>query len=279
MSIYAVGDIQGCYDELRRLLDLVKFAPDTDQLWCVGDMVNRGPQSLETLRFLRSLGPAFTGVLGNHDLHFLAVACGAYTSGKLQSLRPLLDAPDCQELFEWVRQLPLAHYERVNTVAGKKKILMVHAGIAPGWKFRQAVKLAGEVEAALHSNKYKEFLASMYGNKPDRWDPTLEGHLRLRVITNVLTRIRFCTPAGTMDFDIKTEAASAPPGHVPWFELQKPRDNKLLLFGHWAMLDGQTHRDDILGLDTGCVWGRAMTLLRLDTLERFQVSCTKVHAI
>jgi bis(5'-nucleosyl)-tetraphosphatase (symmetrical) len=279
MAIYAVGDIQGCHDELRRLLDLVKFSPDRDRLWCVGDMVNRGPQSLEALRFLRSLGSAYTGVLGNHDLHFLALSCGAFTEGKTRSLRALLDAPDCQELFEWVRSLPLAHREKVDTDTGLTTFLMVHAGIAPGWKFKQAVKLASEVEAALRGPDYKQFLTDMYGNKPDQWSDDLTGSKRLRVITNVLTRIRFCTPEGRMDFAVKTEAETAPPGHVPWFTLQEPRAHKVLLFGHWAMLDGKTNRSDIIGLDTGCVWGRAMTLLRLDTGERHQVSCSHVEAL
>jgi bis(5'-nucleosyl)-tetraphosphatase (symmetrical) len=279
MAIYAVGDIQGCHDELRRLLDLVRFSPDHDRLWCVGDMVNRGPQSLDTLRFLRSLGAAFTGVLGNHDLHFLALACGAFTEGKTRSLRALLDAPDCHELFEWVRQLPLAYREKVETSNGLTTFLMVHAGIAPGWKFKQTIKLSAEVEGALQGPGYRQFLTDMYGNKPDQWSNDLEGSKRLRVITNVLTRIRFCTPDGRMDFTVKSEAAAAPPGHVPWFTLQHLRANKVLLFGHWAMLDGKTGRQDIIGLDTGCVWGRAMTLLRLDTGEQHQVSCSHVKAI
>ncbi len=279
MAIYAVGDIQGCHDELRRLLDLVQFSPGQDRLWCVGDMVNRGPRSLETLRFLRGLGSSYTGVLGNHDLHFLALACGAFTEGKTRSLRTLLDAPDCGELFEWVRNLPLAHREKVATHTGNTTFLMVHAGIAPGWKFKQTVALAAEVEAALQGPDYKQFLTDMYGNKPDRWDDDLDGSKRLRVITNVLTRIRFCTPEGRMDFTVKTEADTAPTGHVPWFTLQQPREHKVLLFGHWAMLDGKTNRSDILGLDTGCVWGRAMTLLRLDTGERHQVSCSNVEAL
>lgn len=279
MTIYAVGDIQGCHDELRRLLDLVHFDPRHDRLWCVGDLVNRGPDSLQTLRFLRSLGNACTAVLGNHDLHFLAVASGAFTEGKVRSLRALLDAADCQELFDWTRQLPLAHREDVATREGNISFLMVHAGIAPGWKFKQTVRLAGEVESALRGPDYRHFLASMYGNKPDQWDPALTGEKRLRVITNVLTRIRFCTPDGHLDFSAKGETGSAPPGHVPWFTLQRPRRHKRLLFGHWAMLDGHTGRDDIIGLDTGCAWGRAMTLLRLDTGERHQVSCAHIHAV
>jgi bis(5'-nucleosyl)-tetraphosphatase (symmetrical) len=278
MAIYAVGDLQGCLDELRRLLDLVHFDPARDRLWCVGDMVNRGSQSLETLRFLRSLGDAFTGVLGNHDLHFLALACGAFTEGNSRFLRQLLDAPDCTELFQWVRSLPLAHREKVDTCNGMTTFLMIHAGIAPGWKFKQTIKLAAEVESALKGPGYKDFLRSMYGNKPDQWQEDLTGNKRLRVITNVLTRIRFCTPEGKMDFAVKSEAETAPTGYVPWFTLQPPRKHKVLLFGHWAMLNGRTNRHDILGLDTGCVWGRAMTLLRLDTGELHQVSCSNLKA-
>lgn len=279
MTIYAVGDIQGCYDELRHLLDQVAFAPETDRLWCVGDMINRGPQSLDTLRFLRSLGSAYTGVLGNHDLHFLAIACGARQEGKIESMRSLLAAGDCQELFEWVRQLPLAHSEKVTTTQGECKFLMVHAGIAPGWKFKQTIRLAREVESVLQSANYKEFLTEMYGNKPDSWDDSLQGNKRLRVITNILTRIRFCTEQGQLDFTAKSEISNAPAGYAPWFEFQKQHSNKKLLFGHWAMLDGHTGRDDIQGLDTGCVWGRAMTLLQLDTSDRFQVSCAHVQPI
>lgn len=279
MASYAVGDIQGCYDELRQLLDLVQFDPAQDLLWCVGDMVNRGPRSLDTLRFLRSLGPAFTGVLGNHDLHFLAIACGAQTQGKLRTLRALLDAPDCGELFEWVRQLPLAHRETLATREGDTDFLMVHAGIAPGWDFARCMALAAEVAAALRSASCKAFLSAMYGNQPDHWDERLAGAERLRVITNVLTRLRFCTPDGHMDFDVKTEADTAPPGHVPWFTLQPQRPGQRLLFGHWAMLNGRTLRDDIIGLDTGCVWGRAMTLLRLDTGERQQLSCAHLASL
>lgn len=279
MTTYAVGDIQGCHDELRRLLDLVKFSPDTDRLWCVGDMVNRGPESLASLRFLRSLGPAFTGVLGNHDLHFLALASGAWTQGKRESLEALLRAPDCAELAEWVRCLPMTHLEKVPTAQGETKFLMVHAGIAPGWKFKQALRLGREVEHALQSTHYKEFLAAMYGNKPDRWDEAAQGYERLRMITNILTRIRFCTPEGKLDFAVKTEAADAPPGYRPWFEFQPARSGKQLLFGHWAMLNGATGRDDIIGLDTGCVWGRSMTLLALETGRRYQVSCGHLAAV
>lgn len=278
MSTYVVGDIQGCYDELQRLLEQVRFSPGSDRLWSVGDMVNRGPRSLETLRLLRSLGTAFTGVLGNHDLHFLAVAKRAYTQGKIKTLRPLLDAPDCGELAEWVRQLPLAHYEQMQCGEQQKTVLMVHAGIAPDWLFKQTVMFADEVASALRGPDHFDFLRDMYGTQPDTWRPGLQGMARLRLLTNVLTRIRFCTAAGTLDFGTKGSASSAPAGYRPWFHFQKQRSNKLLLFGHWAMLNGHTGRSDIQGLDTGCVWGRALTLLRLEDGQRFQLSCAHLNS-
>ena len=273
MATYAVGDIQGCYEPLCRLLDKVGFDQACDRLWCVGDLVNRGPQSLETLRFLRSLGSSFTTVLGNHDLHFLATACGAYREGKIRTLLPLLNAPDCGELFEWVRQQPLAWRESMIMPAGETKILMVHAGIAPGWKFRKTMARAAEVEMVLRSADYKPFLAAMYGNKPDTWDKSLAGMERLRVITNILTRMRFCTARGRMNFSVKTGAATAPSGFRPWFEFQRLKPGRMILFGHWATLNGDTGRQDIQALDTGCVWGRCLTLLRLEDNTRISIDC------
>jgi len=273
MATYAVGDIQGCYEQMRRLLDKAAFDPAQDRLWSVGDMVNRGPGSLQTLRFLKNLGPAFTTVLGNHDLHFLAVASGAKRDGKVQTLQPLLSAPDCTELFEWVRHQPLVHRERLDTTAGPRKFLMVHAGIAPGWKFRQAQALGREVEQALQGKDYQLYLTQMYGDQPDCWQDNLTGAARLRVITNILTRLRFCTPEGRLDMNAKGEEASAPPGYRPWFEFQQLKPDRVLVFGHWAMLDGNTGRANIIGLDTGCVWGRCLTLLRLEDGTRFSVDC------
>lgn len=273
MAIYVVGDIQGCYDPLRHLLDKAGFDPSRDRLWCVGDFINRGPKSLETLRFLKSLGETFTGVLGNHDLHFLAAWCGAYKEGKFQSLQALLKAPDCEELAEWLRGLPLAHRASVASTAGTTDVLMVHAGIAPGWSFAQAVARAGEIEAALRQPDYRAFLKAMYGDEPDTFTDALRGMDRLRVITNVLTRLRFCTPDGKLDMKNKDEADTAAPGYRPWFEFQSLQPAQIILFGHWAMLDGRTGRSNIIGLDTGCVWGRALTLLRLDDGRKFSVSC------
>lgn len=276
MAIYVAGDIQGCYDQLRRLLDKAAFDPSRDQLWSVGDLVNRGPKSLDTLRFLKALGPAFSGLLGNHDLHFLATACGAYTEGKIKTLRPLLDASDCNALFEWVRQMPLARRATVATNQGPVDFLMVHAGLAPGWSFTDTMTYAAEVERVLRAPQYREFLRMMYGDKPDTWNPALSGMERLRVITNVLTRIRFCTPEGRMDMKVKSDVDSAPPGYQPWFEFHTPKPGTRLLFGHWATIDGFTGKADVIGLDTGCVWGRCMTMLRLDDGERLSVSCSDV---
>jgi bis(5'-nucleosyl)-tetraphosphatase (symmetrical) len=277
MATYVVGDIQGCFEPLQRLLANVAFSPSRDQLWSVGDMVNRGPQSLETLLFLEQLGAAFTGVLGNHDLHFLALASKVNALGKAKSLRPLLDSPACSRLFEWVRQLPLAHRQRVQTDQGPRQVLMVHAGIAPDWSFSSAVEFAAEVSAALRESSYVELLRGMYGDEPHRWDPALQGIERLRVITNVLTRLRFCTTTGDMNMTDKGEADTAPPGYRPWFDYHYPAGDELLLFGHWATLEGLTNRSNILGLDTGCVWGRCMTLLHLEKLERVTVSCQEMN--
>jgi bis(5'-nucleosyl)-tetraphosphatase (symmetrical) len=273
VSIYVVGDIQGCYDPLRRLLDKLNFDPTRDRLWCVGDMVNRGPQSLETLRFLKSLDSAFTGVLGNHDLHFLALASGAFTSSKKNTLHALLNAPDCEELCDWVRQLPLAYREETLALGARKKVLIVHAGIAPGWNFRDALTVAREVEAHLRAPDYKDYLIGMYGDQPDAWSDSLRGMARLRVITNSLTRIRFCTPDGHLDFKSKEGLDTAPPGMQPWYELVSIKPNRLLLFGHWAALDGKTGIANVQGLDTGCVWGRCLTALKLDSGERIAVDC------
>ena len=277
MTIYVVGDIQGCYDPLRRLLDLIQFDPAQDRLWSVGDLVNRGPQSLETLRFLKSLDTSFTGVLGNHDLHMLAVASGAFTSSKKNTLQDILDAPDRLEICDWVRQLPLAYREETLALGSLKKVLLVHAGLAPGWTFRDALIASREVEEHLRRSNYKDYLAGMYGDDPDRWDESLQGVARLRVITNILTRIRFVTPDGHLDFKSKEGLETAPAGMQPWYELVNIKPNRLLLFGHWAALDGHTGISNIQGLDTGCVWGRTLTAMRLDTGERFSAGCGEIR--
>lgn len=273
MAVFAVGDIQGCHDCLRALLDKAGFDPAADRLWSVGDLVNRGPRSLATLRFLKSLGERFTMVLGNHDLHLLALASGACPEGNRKTLQAVLDAPDCGELCEWLRAQPLLHHERLATAAGIEAFVMMHAGLAPTWTLDQARSRAREVEEALRGPRWLDFLHGMYGDQPDVWDESLQGIGRLRLITNTLTRLRFCDARGRLDLKVKTGPGDAPPGLRPWFEHPRADGGYTILFGHWAALDGHTGREDILALDTGCVWGRRLTLLRLEDRRRFQVEC------
>ena len=272
MATYAVGDIQGCFDELRRLLDKVKFDPAVDRLWSVGDIINRGPKSLETIRFLRSLGDSFTMVLGNHDLHFVALATGAWQIGKKDTLKELLEDPDCPEFCEWLRRQPLIHYEKLDTEKGRQGVLMVHAGIAPGWTFKMARRYAAEVEEVLQSDRYKKFLNMMYGDEPDIWHEGLTGMERLRVITNYLTRVRFCNAETQLNLAIKTGPKTAPPGYRPWYEYQHLKKKKCIVFGHWATLEGKTEWPNVYALDTGCVWGRSLSMLRLEDKQRYSVS-------
>ncbi len=274
MAVYAVGDIQGCYEPLVKLLDKVNFDPAQDRLWSVGDLVNRGPDSLKTIRFLKQLGPAFTAVLGNHDLHFLALATGAFNGGKKKTLRKLLNAPDCAELSEWVRQLPMLHYEKLETEAGKEAFLMVHAGLAPGWSLQQALSYAKEIEDTLKSDSYKKYLKKMYGDQPDIWHEELTGIKRLRTLTNYFTRIRFCNEETQLNLAIKTGASTAPEGFKPWYQYQKLNQELTILFGHWATLNGVTDTKNIYALDTGCVWGRCMTALRLEDKQIFCIDCS-----
>ncbi len=268
MAVYAIGDVQGCHAELARLLDILKVDPAIDELWFVGDLVNRGPRSLDVLRLVKSLGRAAIVVLGNHDLHLLAYAVAGLARIPDDDLRQVLDAPDCAELVEWLRARPLAHYRPdLNT-------LMVHAGVPPAWDPLQTVKLAREVERVLRGADCAWFLREMYGNEPDRWSPTLVGVERLRFITNALTRIRFCHPDGRLDFDAKGPPGSQPAGLVPWFDLPG-RATRLVrvVFGHWSSL-GLVQQSHLLGLDTGCVWGRTLTAVRLDGPARvFSVAC------
>ena len=271
MANYVVGDIQGCFEPLQRLLAKVDFQRGRDTLWSVGDLINRGPQSLETLQFLKGLGSSFHGVLGNHDLHFLAVHHQARPDAKARHLQTLLKSADCHLLAEWVRQLPMALTLQLATDAGQRDFLLVHAGIAPGWDVATTLQLAHEIETALRGEGLVRYLRSMYGDRPDRWSPALCGSERQRVITNVLTRMRFCTADGKLDLEEKGDIP--PPGFRPWFEFVQLPPAWLLLFGHWATLDGKTRRDDIIGLDTGCVWGRCLTVLHLEKHERIAVTC------
>lgn len=272
MSTYVVGDIQGCYKPLRKLLKSVGFKRSRDQLWCVGDLVNRGPRSLDTLRFLTDLGDSCRVVLGNHDLHFIAKHEGCAPLRGRHTLRHLLDAPDSQALSDWLRQQPLAYYDVIETDAGVQDFLMFHAGIAPQWTLDTTLELAAEVEIALQGDDYRAFLRHMYGDRPRRWHDGLEGLDRLRVITNYLTRIRFCDAIGNLQLSAKEGLALAPHGYKPWFMYEKISAKTQLLFGHWAALEGHTGKPRVHALDTGFVWGRELTALRLEDGRRFAYS-------
>lgn len=269
MATYAIGDVQGCYDEMRRLLDAAAFDPRQDRLWLVGDLVNRGAQSLAVLRYVRDLGERAVTVLGNHDLHLLVVAAGVRKPHRGDTLDEILAAPDRDELLAWLRAQRLMH-------AGSG-YAMVHAGLLPQWSIPQALALAREVEAALQGPEHGEFLRQMYGNEPVQWHDGLRGYDRLRVVVNAMTRLRLCTGDGVMEFTHKTGPQGAPPGYLPWFDVpgRTSRDTPVL-FGHWAAL-GLTLRDDVLGLDSGCVWGRRLTLVRLEDRRVFQCGCESVR--
>ena len=275
MSTYAVGDIQGCYKALRRLLKKIKFSPANDTLWCAGDLVNRGPRSLDTLRYLSDIDASVRIVLGNHDLHFIAIFEGCAPARGKDSLDELLAAPDCKELCDWLRFKPLAYYDAVDTDRGIEKFLMVHAGVAPHWDIEKTLQHAAEVELALQGKDYKKFLKAMYGNEPIRWHGKLEGQDRLRTITNYLTRVRFCDDIGSLRLDIKEGLCAAPEGFKPWYEYQTITPRASIIFGHWAALEGKTNHERVYALDTGYVWGRELTAMRLEDKKHFSVSNPK----
>lgn len=258
MATYAIGDVQGCYAELRALLARVGFDPGRDRLWLVGDLVNRGPQSLEVLRFVRALGDAAVVVLGNHDLHLVAQHEGIERKRPDDTFTDVLAAPDAAPLVDWLRARPLMHVEGAWA--------MVHAGLLPQWSVDRAAALAREVEAALRATGYREFLQNMYGSKPERWDDSLAGWDRLRVIVNAMTRMRFCSPDGAMEFH--ATGSTPPVGCRPWFEARA--DERTLVFGHWSAL-GLQLRPRLAALDTGCVWGGPLTALRLEDRWLVQV--------
>jgi bis(5'-nucleosyl)-tetraphosphatase (symmetrical) len=267
MSTYAIGDLQGCYDELQQLLQVINYNADKDQLWFAGDLVNRGPKSLETLRFIKSLTNAVT-VLGNHDLHLLAIANGhPYTK---HTLYEILKAPDCDELINWLRQQPLLHYD------ARLGFVMTHAGIPPQWTLEQAKNYAAEVEAVLRSDSYPEFLKHLYSDTPVVWRPDLSGWDRLRFITDALTRLRFCNAQGNLDLNAKGGLDSQPEGYMPWFAVpNRATANLKIVFGHWAALEGITNTPNVYALDTGCVWGRYLSALRLEDGKWFRVRALK----
>ncbi len=255
MTRYAIGDVQGCHEELRALLALLKFSPDRDRLWFVGDLVNRGPCSLETLRLVRALDDNAVVVLGNHDLHLLAIVHGDHRKRNSDTLDAVLAAPDRDVLLEWLLTRPLAHSE-----AGD---LMVHAGVVPQWTVALTLELAREVETALRHNPRRLF-EHMYGNEPDRWSPQLTGMERLRFAINVLTRLRVCTADGRVDLALKGEPPPPPSPLRPWFTFETRASRAArIIFGHWSVL-GLVLQPGVVGLDSGCVWGGALTALDLD---------------
>ena len=271
MATYAIGDIQGCYDSLQALLARCAFDPATDRLWLVGDLVNRGPQSLTTLRFIRSLGDAAVTVLGNHDLYLLMVAeGGAKFRGKDDTLQEILDAPDCDELLDWLRHQPLCYTDG--------EYCMVHAGLLPQWTASRARELSCEVESALQGPNFREFILNLWGSEPAGWSDDLAGWPRLRVIVNAMTRMRFCTLDGIMEFKVKGQLANAPAGHLPWFDLpdRQSRD-AVLVTGHWSAL-GLKVEPNFLALDSGCLWGGHLTAVRLEDRAVFQVPCSPTEA-
>ena len=266
MSIFVIGDIQGCFTGLTRLLTHIAFDPKQDQLVFVGDLVNRGLGSLETLRFIKALGPAAQTVLGNHDLHLLAVDAGVRSPHCNDTLDAILAAPDKTDLLDWLRQQPL-----ILDVAG---FTVVHAGLLPEWTHLQAHTLAREVEAKLQSPQYRDFLHEMYGNHPRKWHDALQGHDRLRVIVNAMTRLRFIDPDGSPNLKFAGELANAPAGLTPWFAVpDRAHQNTKLVIGHWSAL-GLYAGHGIHAIDTGCVWGGALTALRLPDCRVFQVDCS-----
>jgi len=267
MATYAIGDIQGCFSALQALLAALPFHRGEDRLWFVGDLVNRGPDSLTTLRFVRDLGEDAVVVLGNHDLHLIMVAAGFAKQHRDDTIAEVLAAPDGAQLIDWLRHRPLAH--QVG------EYLMVHAGVLPQWSVERTLALAGEVQAALQAARHRDFLAALYGNAPARWHDGLAGFDRLRVIVNALTRMRLCTSTGEMEFKHKGELRDLPGGFLPWFEVTpRASGDHTVIFGHWSAL-GLKLTDRLMGLDSGCLWGRSLTAVRLEDRRVISVPCAK----
>lgn len=272
MAVYLIGDVQGCDEALERLLQHIGFSASRDTVYLLGDLVNRGPDSAGVLRRLMALGGSARCLLGNHDLHALAVAAGLRKSSRMDTLQGLLQAPERDTLLTWLRQQDLALHAH--------GVLMVHAGVLPQWSVTDTLARAAELQAVLRGPNWADFLAQMYGNEPARWDEGLQGLARLRVIVNALTRLRFCTADGTMEFDTKEGADGAPAGFMPWFDVPGRRTaGHVVAFGHWSTL-GWLDRPDVLALDSGCVWGGCLTALRLSVdgrHERLQVRCPQTQ--
>jgi len=281
MALYLIGDVQGCDSALQRLLDEISFSASRDTLYLLGDLVNRGPDSAGVLRRLMGYGASVQCVLGNHDLHLLAVAYGARKPHRKDTLSGILDAPDRQAMLDWLRGQRMAILENIDD----HEVLMVHAGVLPAWTATKTIALASEVETVLRGPDLSNFLHQMYGNEPGRWDNSLTGAARLRVVVNALTRLRFCTPDGQMEFNTTEGAGSAPAGYLPWFDVPGRQTAGIpVAFGHWSTL-GWLNRPDVLSLDTGCVWGGCLSALRLGgsrnsatlTQKLIQVKCAQAQ--
>lgn len=273
MAIYCIGDVQGCNGALERLLAEIGYSPSRDCVYLLGDLVNRGPKSRKVLeRCIRDEGSMFA-ILGNHDLHLIAHACGARKAGKRDTLEAIMESPRKAVLIDWLRRQPLMRRIQI----GDDPLLMVHAGLLPQWTVAQALELAQEAEAVLRSADYTDFMHRMYGNQPDAWDDGLQGYERVRVIVNAMTRLRFCTPEGRMDFDCAESLAQAPQGLLPWFAVPgRASADTCITFGHWSTL-GLYDDHHVLAMDTGCVWGGCLSAMRygasLAQRELIQVAC------
>lgn len=268
MTTYAIGDLQGCFEPLQRLLRKIDFSPTRDRLLFAGDLVNRGPQSLEVLRFVKSLGRAATTVLGNHDLHLIAASRNGQF-GANDTFAEIMRAPDCNDLLDWLVTQPLAHADEDSGV------LMIHAGVPPQWDRAQTLALAQEVSAMLNSSKGDKFLAQMYGNDPDIWDEQLRGVLRQRFVVNCLTRLRYCEADGRIRLKPSGKPGTQNKGLMPWFEAPgRKTAGDPIVFGHWSTL-GKIHwpQAQVYGLDTGCLWGGCLTALNLSTMQTISVDC------
>ena len=270
MTAYAIGDIQGCYKNFMCVLEQVDFNPKYDTLWVAGDMVNRGPENLATLKYLISLGDRVKTVLGNHDLHLLATAFNTRDMKPSDTFDDILNSREFDDIIAWLRHQPLL------TVSPSPEFVMVHAGIPPIWSLEEAQERAREVEQILRSHQISDFLDHMYGNEPDTWSDELTGFERLRTITNYFTRMRFCDPNGKLEFTATAGAEQGPEGFLPWYAYpnRKTKEHRLI-FGHWAGIEGHTNTPNVHALDTGCVWGRKITLLNLETLKRTSCDCSE----
>ena len=279
MALYCIGDIQGCDDAFAQLLQTVDFSASRDTLYVLGDLVNRGPKSAQVLRRCMQAGDSMRALLGNHDLHLLAASQGLRRQSKRDTLAQVLDAPDRDALLDWLRQQPLV---RLHTNAKSEQLLMVHAGVLPQWTVQDCLHLNREVQTVLQSADFARFLQNMYGNLPDRWSADLQGDDRLRCIVNAFTRLRFCSAEGVMDFDSAESADQAPEGLMPWFDVPgRATADAAMAFGHWSTL-GHINRPNLLAMDTGCVWGGCLSMMRIGESmherELIQQQCPQAQA-